>query len=524
MAGAAPSGTVRLSQGQKRIGDLVRGSPLWQAGGVNWKHQAGGLAGLILAASAFTSLASITTNPWEPIFRGIEFTTGTADTNELRQQKIFALRMDLAEPTLEFFSTPSNGDTPLETFGQTTTAFVQTYGVAVAVNANFFSPVNTTPNDPRELDGLAMCEGKLVSPHSAGREVLMITRSNAATIAASAPADDSRIWTAVAGSDLILVNGAVQLTNCSTSFCGPNPRTAVGISQDGRHLFMLVIDGRQTGWSDGATLAETGAWLLRLGAWNGLNLDGGGSSAMAKLTDGAAVLLNRPSGGTQRVNGNHLGVFAQPLPWIILDNTNSRVTFSGTWSTGTIATNGFGADYRWASTAAAESRTATYRPYVPAAALYDVSVWYPEGGNRATNAAWLVCFDGGTTNVIVNQQSGGGDWQQIVAAVPFAAGTNGFVRLSNDTGYSGKVVIADAVRFSYVGPLPAPTLSSAVANDMLTLWWPANRTEFRLQSATNRLGLWPGVNWSDLAGVTNNTLTLPLSRSNPAVFFRLISP
>jgi hypothetical protein len=24
-----------------------------------------------------------------------------------------------------------------------------------------------------------------------------------------------------------------------------------------------------------------------------------------------AVLLNRPSGGTQRVNGNHLGVFAR---------------------------------------------------------------------------------------------------------------------------------------------------------------------------------------------------------------------
>ena len=77
---------------------------------------------------------------------------------------------------------------------------------------------------------------------------------------------------------------------------------------------MMVIDGRQKGWSDGATLAETGAWLLRLGAWNGLNLDGGGSSAMAKSQRGAARLLNRPSGGIQRVNGNHLGVFAQPLP------------------------------------------------------------------------------------------------------------------------------------------------------------------------------------------------------------------
>ena len=209
---------------------------------------------------------------------------------------------------------PSNGDAPRETFGQTTTTFVQKYGVAVGVNAGFFSPVNTMPNDPRDLTGLAISQGLVVSPHTSGSEVLLITRSNAVTIAAAPPANYSNVWTAVAGSDLILVDGVVQLTNCSTSFCGPHPRTAVGVSQDSHFLYMMVIDGRQKGWSDGATLAETGAWLLRLGAWNGLNLDGGGSSAMAKSQRGAARLLNRPSGGIQRVNGNHLGVFAQPLP------------------------------------------------------------------------------------------------------------------------------------------------------------------------------------------------------------------
>ncbi len=351
---------------------------------MKWQHWRGGLAALVLAASPFPALATITINPWEPLFQGIEFTTGIADTNEVRQQKVFVLRVDLAEPTIQFFSTPSNGDAPLETFGQTTTTFVQTYGVAVGVNAGFFSPVNTTPNDPRDLSGLAISQGNVVSPHESGREVLLISRSNAVTIAASPPANYSNVWTAVAGSDLILVNGVVQLTNCVTSFCGPNPRTAVGLSQDGRYLYLMVIDGRQTGWSDGATLAETGAWLLRLGAWRGLNLDGGGSSAMAKTDGGAALLLNRPSGGTQRVNGNHLGVFAEPLP--------------------------------------------------------------------------------------------------------------------------------------------GPTLSYAATNGMLTLWWPANRTGFRLQSATNSLGLGPNSDWRDCAGVTNNAVTLPLSQSNRAVFFRLISP
>jgi hypothetical protein len=90
----------------------------------------------------------------------------------------------------------------------------------------------------------------------------------------------------------------------------------------------MVIDGRQAGWSDGATLYETGQWLRRLGAWNGLNLDGGGSTALAKLQNGSAVLMNKPSGGVQRVNGNHLGIFAQAIaPLILTQPTNLNIGF-----------------------------------------------------------------------------------------------------------------------------------------------------------------------------------------------------
>src|SRR5437870_4169326 len=109
------------------------------------------LIALFCACVGFTvaARATITINPWIPIYRGVDFTTAEADTNEPSLQKVFALRVDLIDPAIEFFSTPSNGSAPLETFGQTTTTFVQSYGVAVGVNANFFSPVNTTPNDPR---------------------------------------------------------------------------------------------------------------------------------------------------------------------------------------------------------------------------------------------------------------------------------------------------------------------------------------------------------------------------------------
>src|SRR6185295_5733482 len=184
----------------------------------------------------------------------------------------------------------SNGATSMETDGQTTTTFVNTYGVSLAVNANFFSPVSTIPNDPRDLSGLAISQGEIVSPFESGRPSLLITRSNQVSIITSALSNYSNYWTAVSGSDRILISGVAQLASCTTSFCLENPRSAVGFSSNSRYFYLLVIDGRQTGWSDGATLYETGQWLLRLGAWNGLNLDGGGSSAMAKLENGAAVL------------------------------------------------------------------------------------------------------------------------------------------------------------------------------------------------------------------------------------------
>jgi exopolysaccharide biosynthesis protein len=284
-----------------------------------------------LAGLALTAPAGITIQPWAPMFKGIDFTTGEADTNEIRLQKVFALRVDLADPTVAFFSTPSGGVAPFETIGQTTTTFVGTYGVAVGVNANFFSPVSTTPDAPRELEGLAISEGNIVSPYESIRPAMLITRSNQVTFTTTAPGSYSNIWTAVSGSDLVLINGLPQLGGCTTSFCGPNPRTAIGLSQDNHYLYLVVIDGRQPGWSDGATLEETGQWLLRLGGWKGLNLDGGGSSAMAREQSGSVVLLNRPSGGVQRVDGNHIGVFAQPLYTIpvILAQPQDQTVFPG---------------------------------------------------------------------------------------------------------------------------------------------------------------------------------------------------
>jgi exopolysaccharide biosynthesis protein len=67
---------------------------------------------------------------------------------------------------------------------------------------------------------------------------------------------------------------------------------------------MFVVDGRRP-WSVGMSLAELGDALLSLGAWDAMNLDGGGSSAL--WIRGAVV--NYPSDATgERTVGNALFV------------------------------------------------------------------------------------------------------------------------------------------------------------------------------------------------------------------------
>jgi hypothetical protein len=77
------------------------------------------------------------------------------------------------------------------------------------------------------------------------------------------------------------------------------PRTLAGVRGDGR-LLLVTVDGRRPGWSAGVTLREAARLMRSLGARDALNLDGGGSTAMA--VRGRTV--NRPSdaGGERPVS------------------------------------------------------------------------------------------------------------------------------------------------------------------------------------------------------------------------------
>ncbi|GGT15556.1 hypothetical protein GCM10010271_17940 [Streptomyces kurssanovii] len=82
-----------------------------------------------------------------------------------------------------------------------------------------------------------------------------------------------------------------------------NPRSMIGVDGQGR-MMLVVVDGRQAGYSEGLGIARTAELMKALGAREAMNLDGGGSSVMATAGSG---IVNRPSDAAgQRSLGNVL--------------------------------------------------------------------------------------------------------------------------------------------------------------------------------------------------------------------------
>jgi hypothetical protein len=239
---------------------------------------------------------------WTPLYQGVDL----LKVNTRQPLALYAVRIDLKAPGIAFKVTPSNGDRPKDTDARKTGTFLRESGVQVAINASQFQP-EEREGRPVDVTGLSVSNGKQYSPPAPGHAGLSISADNQVRLFTQ-PEEPMKPYNAVSGMDWVLKDGTAVPSK------GPrHPRTAVGLSQDRKTLYLLVIDGRQ-GHSDGASVEETGQWLQRLGAWEGITLDGGGSSTLViRGANGTPQVVNRPSDGGQRPVANHLGVRANPL-------------------------------------------------------------------------------------------------------------------------------------------------------------------------------------------------------------------
>jgi exopolysaccharide biosynthesis protein len=328
---------------------------------------AGSLPLLALVLLPFSAaLAGPTLGPWTPIFKGIAHAVGTNNPNiagnfpEL--QVVHCVRVDLTDPDVQVFTTPRASGyvaESRETLTLSVPDFLKRYRLQVAADANFYNanPGGADPTSeglPCEVYGLQIASGVVVSAETSAdysgdpraASLLFSTNKQPMFVFRNLPpgTNTAGIYAALTGYYPIVSNGvnigAAAINSYPDDFIHQDqPRTAYGVSKDNRYFFIMAIDGRQSGYSDGALDVETAYWMLESGAWNAINMDGGGSTALYMSdSTGNPVGLNHSSYlagyGRERYIGSHVGVFAKPLPGFINnvtaipDDTAATITWT----------------------------------------------------------------------------------------------------------------------------------------------------------------------------------------------------
>ncbi|MBN1230986.1 MAG: phosphodiester glycosidase family protein [Anaerolineales bacterium] len=251
---------------------------------------------------------------WTTLYKGIEYKKEVRTSP--RPMVIHVVKIDLKEEGIKSLVTPGYADANRPLKAKTTSDFLKGEGVQLAVNGDAFHPwymlgpiYYPHMGDSVSPYGFAASRGEIYSQDTDEEPTLYLYENNKASI------NDliGKTYNAISGTDLLIKNGVVvsDLKNSTAQ-----PRTAVALDRPGRRIIIVIVDGRQPGYSEGATLAEMASLLLENQGYTGMNLDGGGSTTLViSDADGNPQVLNSPvhTGvpGTERPVANHLGFFAK---------------------------------------------------------------------------------------------------------------------------------------------------------------------------------------------------------------------
>jgi hypothetical protein len=229
--------------------------------------------------------------------------------------------IDTKDNAVSFLVTPPDSKSNKPLNARTTSQFLNEFNVQIAINGDGFSPwwshsvADYYPHagDPIAPFGFTASNGDIywngiIDEEDDGVEpTLYISRRNALSFNIK----PSKVYSAISGDRMLVLQGEIAPDLGDGEV---EPRTAVGINRNGRYLYIVVVDGRQPFYSEGATFTELAELLIEQGAYMAMNMDGGGSSTLViEGQDGLPVIMNSPIDnyipGRERPIGNHFGVY-----------------------------------------------------------------------------------------------------------------------------------------------------------------------------------------------------------------------
>jgi hypothetical protein len=233
-----------------------------------------------------------------------------------RPLKIHFLKIALNAEALDVIALSGedpDGDGPAESRLTPPTELFRKFNAVAAVNANAFRALsgdetagkNWFEGQPVDIHGMVVSQGIAISPMEGKRTPFWLDTMHKPHIG-NPPAGIS-VLEAVSDwfSPLLMESRIVP----DASDLALHPRTALGFDNSGSWLLLVVVDGRQPGFSEGVTLYELAEIIQSQGCSHSINLDGGGSSIMLIRESGKGVrTFNSPSDGSHRPVPVMLGV------------------------------------------------------------------------------------------------------------------------------------------------------------------------------------------------------------------------
>ncbi|MBN1874963.1 MAG: phosphodiester glycosidase family protein [Anaerolineae bacterium] len=256
----------------------------------------------------------------EILFKGVSYQRQSRSFP--RPLMIHIIEIDLTASGIDFLVTPADEESNRELSATTTSEFLEKYALQIAINGDFFSPfyvksfMDYYPHigDPVDVSGLAISNGEKYSEDTSGDGHLCIMPQIIQIRQTSCPDSTQQ---ALSGNWVFVDQGRVAISSQYSYHNDLHPRTVVAVDEAGKTLWLIVVDGRQPGYSEGVNMEEMANIVLSLGAYTALNLDGGGSSTLVVSWNGRTKVFNAPIHTRipmrQRPIANHLGVYALPL-------------------------------------------------------------------------------------------------------------------------------------------------------------------------------------------------------------------
>ncbi len=259
-----------------------------------------------------------------PLYKGVSYRLLEKNNGSL---KIHQIKIDTDDPDVEIFTTAPNKN-GYETPAIKPSTFLKKEKAQVVMNGTGYSPAQTQAEGmPKRSKSMAVYKGIKYAELQNEDAVFVVLNDGTKKILKreELEAYEGTIsmgigawpWAGVPG---LLIDNGVSRVPSELTHDEQAARSAVGISEDGKSLYWVVVQGRPRKESifkelitDGVSLYNLVSIMEELGCYRAMNLDGGGSSALVieNIINGKPLVLNIPSDlKGERAVGNHLGLKA----------------------------------------------------------------------------------------------------------------------------------------------------------------------------------------------------------------------